>query len=297
MNVSMDLNAQQMLAKQKAMLAEVTPSELMQRVRDFRRSEHRTLNDEQLTQEILKVMSVNSSDGSQRAFLKIHVTEFPTGTLFFRARRAEDSSIPPQTGTTIRDSEAPDGSLVRRPGRLHKIGESVLYTAIHDPHITLSECRIPVGSHAVIFAYKARRSIKAPIIGATEHGSEFTDEEKLKLNIINDFLHDEFAREVEVGLEHLYRSSEIIAKWWFDGPPELQDCWVYSSTKNRQSLNAAFRPMKAHECLDLVGSILVRRIGENQMQCLSVGKPNKKKFQYFPIGSPEQKVLFPQIGA
>jgi hypothetical protein len=290
-------NEQRALVEHKKLLARVSAADLMQKVRDFRRLDLRNMSDEKLGEEILNVIAVTAPDGSQRAFLKIHGRQFPAGSMFFRARGAGDDTVPPPNGLKRRDAEAPDASWVRKPGRLHKVGEPLLYTAIHDPHITLSECRIPLDGHAVVFAFTARRTIKAPVIGVTETGMEFSEDERLKLNIVNDFLHDEFAREVEARLEHLYRPSELIAKWYFDHPPSMQDCWVYTSTKNRKAMNAAFRPNKAHECLDLIGSMFVQKVAEDGMRVLSVGKPEGKKLRYYPVGSPEQMALFPQIKA
>lgn len=276
----------------REVLGLLTVESITEKIRAFRRTEIRDLSDEQLAAAISDVFSVEVP-GGKVSYLNVRPFEIPAGTILYRARRAEDGSVPPKSGRLIRDSGPPN--VVAREGRLNKAGEPILYTAINNALVPLQECRIAINGHAVIFAYRARRVIKAPKIGAVESGVEFDRGERIKLNLINDFLHDEFAREVEVGLEHLYRSSQIVAKWWFDGPDSKQDCWVYSSTKNRNLLNAAFRPNKAHECLDVFGSLLVERISERSFKIISVGKAGRKRFEYFDAGSPEHLALFPDI--
>lgn len=291
----MQANDQAGLAKLKMILAQISLASLQTKIRDFRRLDLRSINDQQLSDELLKVLSVEQPDGNKLAILRTYGTVWPQGTKFFRARGVGTLDMPPSSGKTVRDTEAPDGLLIKTPGRLHKLGESLLYTAIGDPSVTLSECRIPVGGFAVISSYKARRPIKASVIGMVDKDLRFSPDELIKINMINDFFHDEFTREVETGLEHLYRPSEMIAKWYFDAPSEFQDCWSYPSTKKKSATNAAFRPNKAHECLQLFGTMLSENTGTPDIKVHAIGRPVGKRIKYFPIGSPEQLALFPEI--
>lgn len=275
----------------REVLARMSAREISDNIREFRRLDLQGLDQISLDTAVASVLSVPTEHG-RISFLEFETAELPPGTRFYRAR-SSDREVPPESGQRVRDSEAPDGKYVKRQGRLHKVGESLLYTAIGRPEVPLQECRIAVGSTAVVFAFEARRRIKAPVIGSVVASPEYTQHECHKLNLLNDFLHDEFSREVEVGLEHLYRTSELIAKNWFDGPPSEQDCWVYSSTKDRNARCAAFRPNKAHECLKVVGAMLVERTGGRQFEVLAVGEPKGKRFVYSEPGSPVHRDLFP----
>ncbi len=67
----------------------------------------------------------------------------------------------------------------------------------------------------------------------------FTDDTAILNNdLINNFLKDEFSRDVGRGTEYLYKISEIIAKWYFDLPPgDVQDAWAYSSIQDKEKYN------------------------------------------------------------
>lgn len=283
------------IAEHKKMLAKISASELQDRIRQFRRLDLKNIDDEQLYREIRKVLSFRNPDGSTHSNTRTYSRVLPAETKFFRARRIADLTIPPSAAKRIRDAEAPDGSFVKSQGRLNKIGEGLLYTAINDPSATFSECRIPTDGFAVIFCYTARRPLNASIFGAVDTDPAYSSEELLKINMINDFFYDEFTREVEKGLEHLYRPSEMIAKTYFDVPPQVQDCWTYPSTKNRSITNATFTPKKAHECLELMGVMVTENKGSAQVKVYFIGRPGRKNFEYFPVGSPEQRALFPEI--
>lgn len=288
-------NLQAAISGHRKLLKKVSVHELQDKIREFRRLDLRAESDEGLAEAISKVLSVELPDVPPLAILRQYTRTLAKGTKFFRARRVDNLDVPPSAGKLNRDAEAPDGKYVKRPGRLHKVGEGLLYTSVENPAVTFRECRIPVGGFAVIFCYRARRDIKASVIGAVDRDSTLTTEERVKINMINDFLYDEFAREVEPDLEHLYRPSEMIGKWYFDGPPPLQDCWGFPSTKSRSILNATFRPNKAHECLDLVGTLLSENVGPSALKVHAIGRPGKKRIDYFPIGSKEQVELFPEI--
>ncbi len=101
---------------------------------------------------------------------------------------------------------------------------------------------------------EVKKEVKVSIIGQWENQPELSSEENLKMRILLNFLNDEFTRDVGQGTEFLYRSSERIAKAYFDlSPRDVQDAWCYPSIASKPSFNVCFRPELAKETLNLVG--------------------------------------------
>ena len=126
------------------------------------------------------------------------------------------------------------------------------------------------------------------------------DVDALKIEMIQGFLQDEFTRDVGQRTEYLYRISEIIAKHYFDMPPEMQDAWCYPSIVDKNKFNVAFRP-KPRAKLRLIGIEIAEVYGMgNGEHVLRVGLVAAEvegcdDLAYFHIGSPEQRELFPWI--
>ena len=121
------------------------------------------------------------------------------------------------------------------------------------------------------------------------------------MRIYTNFLHDEFTRDVGEGTKYLYRTSERIAKDYFDSPPgDVQDAWCYPSIASKNHVNVCFRPECAKSLLTLVGVQIcqVKKEKDNyQIQCkiIASGFDEKKQFKYYPINSPICQNIFPEI--
>lgn len=273
----------------------ITAEEISARIRSFRRSNTRNLSDEDLVQQILDLLTTRRDQNGQTALLRTYGRRIIAGTHFFRARKT--SGVWPLNVGALAADALPPPPEITRAGRVNKAGEPILYTVVGNAPVTLEECRATTGEKWVIFVYEGLRELKCPLIGGVDQDENLTPEELFKLNLFNDFLHDEFSREVECGLEHIYRTSNYIAKWYFDLPSDYQDCWLYSSTKRRDAYVAAFKPQKAAECLQLVGTILVEPVeDERQLLVWAVGQPRGDEIVYFVSGSPEHEALFRRIG-
>lgn len=283
------------LVNHKQALANVTAEELHDRIRDFRRTNIRNLDAKQLADLIFNLLTLYREGDGQGTITRTYGRRISEGAPLYRARKA-GTEIPPQVGSNISDALPPSPEHVQRLGRVNDLGEPVLYTVVGEPSVTLHECRAKPDSRYVIFAYEAVRELRCPLIGGVESDVRFTEAERLKINIMNDFLHDEFCREVECGLEHLYRVSNHVSKWYFDLPPDHNDCLLYPSTKRRDVYVAAFKPVKAQECLKLKGTLLVEPVEDDRSYLVrAVGRPRQEIIEYFPVGSPQQRELFPCV--
>ncbi|KQW81482.1 hypothetical protein ASC89_06605 [Devosia sp. Root413D1] len=170
-----------------------------------------------------------------------------------------------------------------RASRLNEEGEPLLYTSTR-PDVSLAEARVDEGQPAAIFVYRSTRAIRLAQIGAKAAGAELSADQSHKMNILADFLHDEFTREVAPETSHLYRLSQTIAKDHFDWP--LQDAWSYPSVVKKPMYNTCFRPPKAHDCLTLLGAWIGTPRGEEGIEIRFVATINRGQFEYHAWGSP-----------
>lgn len=113
--------------------------------------------------------------------------------------------------------------------------------------------------------------------------------------IYNNFLKDEFSRDVGIGTEYLYKISEIIAKWYFDLPPrDIQDAWSYSSIQNKKNYNVCFRPEIAKDLLELQGATICKIDKDFNITavCITHGYDDMGTAQFYELGSAVQKNIF-----
>lgn len=90
--------------------------------------------------------------------------------------------------------------------------------------------------------------------------------------MFNDFLRDEFNRDV-------------------------QDAWAYSSIQDKEKYNVCFRPEIAHDLLKLEGTLICKKekADEISVHCIAIGSKTENKVYFYPLGSEQQKSIFPEI--
>ncbi len=287
-----------MFSKERlAFLERINPLELIEKISEFR-----SLNIAMMTPAAINkaVYDVLTFEGQFIYFT--NGSTYPKGTLFFRARKL-DSSVFPNAELMYEPHfwNAP-AECIKTYGRLNKPGESLLYTTPGIPEITLKEIKIPDNSYYALMVYEATDDIKVNLIGQ-QYNYEMLgiQSEKIKLinNIFNDFLKDEFSRDVGEGTEYLYIVSELIAKNFFDLPPkDIQDAWAYPSLKDKEKYNVCFRPEIAKEVLKLKGALICEKLPQSyeiHVKCIQSGFDSSGKAQFYAVGSEEQHKVFPEI--
>ena len=185
-------------------------------------------------------------------------------------------------------------------GRLNKEGESLLYTVPQIPFIAVEEMKVQDNEWFLLIVYESVKDIKANVIGTWDDSEEFSEDENLKMRMINNTLGMIFTKDVGEGTEFLYRASERIAKDYFDLPKEIQDAWCYPSVAAKKGYNVCFRPEVASEVLSLVGVQVCKvcRIGgDYQFICplIAIWEERKNMYEYYPVNSKECGRLFPEI--
>ena len=276
----------------KHILKYISPSEIIDKIRMFREIDLKTISDNDLEQAIENVLSVNV-DGEKKSvllnFSKI-IGEKYIKIPFCRIRRLTTEDIRLKDFVSMRnvkDAWGPRTEHVKFKGRLNKEHESLLYVA-DTLETALKETRIKPGEPFYYIEYISKRPFRACYIGEWQDFMELNELERLKLQLINEFLINEFSKDVGIGIEYLYRASEIISKKFFH-QDSVQDAWCYPSIVNKKRYNYCFYPEKAIECLNLVGVRICKLVvqdGEKvQIVLDAISSESNGDFTYHKIDS------------
>jgi hypothetical protein len=284
----------------KEHLSYVDAGKLLDKIRAFRLLPIKSMPKHKISEEISKVLCFDTPSGST-AILTPAMMSYPKGTKFYRVRTLDkdDTKFPLRGMRTESDAWSPPSQFVK-PGRLNIEGESLLYTAPMSPKVAIEELKIPDDEIFSLIVYESTLDIAVTAIGFNQEMATLNSDEKLKMSLINDFLTHEFTRDVGMGTEYLYKTSETIIKDYFDLPPQIQDAWCYPSVAEKQSVNVCFRPENAKEKLRLIGVQFAKcNRNENsiciEVKCIAAGFDSEGIFQYHGIGSDAQREAFPEI--
>lgn len=277
-------------------LKRVDPIELTRRIQSFKKLNTKDMNEMEIRKEIYSVLLWDN------LFLyQTNIKKYPKGTIFFRIRKLNGSRLPISNFQKHSDFWEPPTTVIKKPGRLNKAGESLLYTTPGDPSVPLLETHIQEGEFYALIHYVADREVKVNLIGGEYDYSAIGIEDKTAIlvhELYNDFLLTEFSRDVGEGTEFLYRVSEIITKDFFDLPPrDIQDAWAYSSVQDKKKYNVCFRPDIAHEILHLKGAMICKKGANNSINvyCVALPSADNSSIGYYQLGSDKQKEVFPDI--
>ena len=277
-------------------LKQVDPFILLQKVTKFRKLNIAYMSDEEINKAILDVLCWN---GIASCYTNIRM--YPAGTKFFRVKKLKGTKIPNERFRAYQDYWETNPKYLTPYGRLNKPGESLLYVS-PDLDCCIDEVHIQKEELFAAIRYTAKSDVKVNMIGGEMDYDQLGIQDrdvKVVNEIYNNFLRDEFSRDVGKGTEYIYRVSEMIAKNYFDLPPRVvQDAWAYSSVQNKMKYNVCFRPDIAHEILELDGAMLCKTASSEKVEvlCVAVGADENNNILFYPLGSDQQKQAFPEIG-
>lgn len=237
----------------------ITPIDLLKRIEDFRNLNINLLTDAQLRRELTKlfVYDNNGEEWIGHHFDK-HSLVLPKGTPFYRVRIVENLS-------DLDKEQDFWNNPMARPGRLNDEGEQVLYLCCgpNSIYTAVNEVKVNPNQSFVVISYASTEEIQLSVIG--EHALEakqahWSDLEKTKRFIIDDFLKTEFSRDVGIGTEYYYRLSRLIAKSQFSfgakGIEQFSDGVIYPSVKTKSLNNACMYIANARTKLGLLGGAM-----------------------------------------
>ena len=281
-------------------LPHVDARELHRRISRFRKLRFQSMSYADVSQAILDVIMFDTPSG-RRSVLQPSIAKYASGTKFYRVRSMpeDDHILPLRSMSKTADCWEPPRELVGM-GRLNKEGEPLLYTSPINPFVAIGELKVPDGQRFSLIVYEAVEDVNVAMIGGAVHTKGLNDTDALKVEMIQGFLRDEFTRDVGQGTEFLYRISEVIAKDYFDLPPDVQDAWCYPSIVDQSKFNVAFRPEKRAK-LRLIGVEIGKacRVEDGspvlEVQVVAANVGGCEDLSYFGIGSPVQRELFPWI--
>lgn len=274
---------------------DVDPQIVVEKIRLFRALNIRSMTDNELFNAILDVLSFNNHTA-----LLVGTRKLLGNTSFYRVRKLEDTSIPSSNFKNLSDMWEPPSEAVTKMGRLNKKHESLLYVSLADPGCAIKECKVNEGEPFALIKYSSTEQININLIGGKPDYNQLniTDKNTILIHdLYNNFLFDEFSRDVGEGTEFLYRPSEMIAKAYFDLPPEVQDAWAYPSIFNKkEQINVCFRPQKAHSLLILKGA-LICKMENDLIHPMAFVPPvsSSQDLQYYTISEDIMSNIFPEL--
>ncbi len=237
------------------LLANVDINRLKEHIRDFKKLDMQNLTDKELETGIDNVLAFKV-DGEVKVITTLsEYTLYKAGTKFYRVRKLENTEMPNRQLKNVSAYWNPPKKYVTRYGRLNKPKESLLYTAVN-PYTAVCETHLQPGDFFMLCKYEATKPLKVAWIGGNGNYSfnGIRNKNSIEyLETVRRFLVDEFTRVIPEGQEHLYRTTEMIAKKYYNSPDYVG--WRYPSIKNGYEDNICFNSNQIMYNLRLVGAI------------------------------------------
>lgn len=226
------------------------PKLLEQKIRAFKKLNIEEISDKELADKIENILMIDNVISLMNAY-----SIFSPRERFYRVRRFKDIKDVTDNLMKVSDYWNPPKSVISRYGRLNKPRESLLYTTMN-PRTAFIETHTMPGDYFALFVYEATRSIQISWIGSGTNYNHhnISDIAAIRVHeILKQFLIEEFTKIVPDGKEYLYRTTEHVAKEYFQSPN--QDGWRYPSIKDRSESNICFKTDDLFKMLRLTGAI------------------------------------------
>ena len=248
-------------------LSKVDTLDLIKRIEKFKSLSFNCLTKKEIFNQLNNVLM---PPGANSFYFIPNCGAYPANTIFYRVRHLDGNPIDNKDLIKYSDLWEPPTNCVKKMGRLNEVGESLLYTSPLDAYVAINESHIKDGEIYALISYRSVDQVKVNIIGGEYDYKNlgFTNKNALINNeLYNGFLKDIFSRDVGEGTEYLYILSNVIAKSYFDLPPEsIQDAWAYNSVQDKSKYNVCFRPKIAHKLLKIESTSIHKRINDKLSQ-------------------------------
>ncbi len=178
----------------------------------------------------------------------------------------------------------------------------MLYCSVGDPVVAMIEARVPSGERFALIRYETIRAATLTQIAADTPPDWLPPELFATHATVVAFYRDVFTREFDGRNDLTYVLSNRVAKDWFDLPDSAVDGWSFPSIARGRGVNAAFRPVKAHEVLRVVGVAYCEAVSTGLLGPgikafgFSPGPAESERdFRWFQMGSAFQTSRFPEF--
>lgn len=298
-SMSLEERIKESIKELKDHLHRIDLLDLQKKIDIFRKLNFKNLSYQEVGKSVNDVIYFDTPRGKCSILPFSGCPSYPLGTRFYRVRAIpkDDRKLPPMS--KVCDCWEPPKEIVKI-GRLNKAKEPLLYTTPAHPIIAVEELKIPDNEWFYLIEYEATQKINVATIGENFNYRGLDDNERLKLQMIQDFFCHEFIRDVGKGTEYLYRISEYIAKAFFNFPSEFQDAWRYPSITKKENYNVCFRPSKRKEKLKLIGVQIASICKVNnqtifKIPWIATEAHDGHNLLYYRTGSSKQREVFPEI--
>ena len=238
---------------------------LKERIRKFQNMDIQKMSDKELEENIIKVLSIKTDEDVMIETILLEYSLFSIGQRFYRVRKLRNTDMPNKDLKNVSAYWNPPKKYVKYYGRLNKPKESLLYTALN-PYTAMCEANLIAGDPFVLCVYEAIKPLRFSWIGG-KADYDFNGIKNKKtieyLEIIRQFLVDEFTKIIPKGQEFLYRITEMIIKNYYTFPDD--NGWRYPSIKNNFEDNICFRSERVMYNIKLVGAIIAVFNEENEV--------------------------------
>lgn len=231
-------------------------NKLKERIRIFQNVDIQSLSDKELEANIDEVLSVKIDGDITISTTLSEYSLFSIGERFYRVRKLKNTDMPNNDLKKVSAYWNPPQKYVKCYGRLNKLRESLLYTALN-PYTAICETNLKSGDPFVLCIYEAIKPLRFSWIGGKAN-YDFNGIKNKKaiefLETVRQFLVDEFTRVIPEGQEFLYKITEIIAKNYYTSSDD--NGWRYPSIKHNFEDNICFQSERVMYNVKLVGALI-----------------------------------------
>ena len=277
------------------------PQTILEREEKFNQLNYSELTADELYRELIYVVSSDEYPDGYSSIMHLFNT-LDTRYFLWRGRLLYNEEDPTSQIRKISDFWEPPEKYVCSAGRLNKPNESLLYTTMNLRAVP-AELRAEDGAKILLIKYHVRKPITLTRIGLPLTDIAFDRSGALEnAKAVTDFFSRQFVKKVELSDGREYVLSELIAKYNYDLPPEVQHGWVYPSVEFPGAHNVTLRPKVAHQHLEVAGATIGSAILKEsnyilKKELFSDGKIHNKKFEWHEKASLVQKMYFPEFSS
>ncbi|MBN1778384.1 MAG: hypothetical protein JW811_09710 [Clostridiales bacterium] len=277
--------------------SEFNIKEFNKRKREFLSLSFNKLNDQEIKNEIKKLISFKNPITSQKYFyVPTWAYRCNKGTRVYRVRKiafdlkkfySPDIKI-------LRDFWYPPESYIKDYERLNYPCESLLYTT-QTPEIAINEMKIHTDEYFMLITYELEDDIDLTIIGLSQRDSDLLNIVDVKKKVLNDFFFEIFTSDSTEN--NLYNVTSNLLKFCFCLPYPSQGGWFYPSIKSEMGYNCCFKPDIADSKMKLDGVEICKLDSKYKyiIQAVMANIDENNAFTYHLIGSETQKKLYPHL--
>lgn len=283
----------------------ISVKDLVSKIEDYRNlSYSKVISEENLRKNLREIFQTSINEKEYSFFLRNDVIMGENQLeIFYRVRkfdRQDYENLDSQSFPSMNKEQdawwKPDNYSLEY-GRLNRPNHSVLYLSSR-PSDAIFETRCRIGECFFLMVYKNIKPMRISQIQKVDYMEEFTEIENAKRLIMHNFLLSEFARQVHVGSEYLYKSSLLIYEEYFKGTHVDGFTYPAIASNANRGFNICLEKDKAKQNLELLG-VVVCRLSQANDTCEFVfeqffdGFLNKAKgFDFYPSISETAKAKF-----